>query len=155
MSTGSPQDRTELRLALVCYGGVSLAVYMHGMTKEVHHLVRASRAFDDVDDLAAPNPFSPDRTEAAYFEALRQLARAGRLLSVTVDVVAGTSAGGINGVVLGKVLAQGGDQDRLRQLWVEDGDLRNGQSRQPFPIGGICAHPHHEVRSRKFGEADQ
>ena len=24
----------ELRLALVCYGGVSLAVYMHGTTKE-------------------------------------------------------------------------------------------------------------------------
>lgn len=25
----------ELRLALVCYGGVSLAVYMHGVTKEI------------------------------------------------------------------------------------------------------------------------
>ena len=25
----------ELRLALVCYGGVSLAIYMHGITKEV------------------------------------------------------------------------------------------------------------------------
>jgi hypothetical protein len=31
----------ELRLALVCYGGVSLAVYMHGITKEVWHLARA------------------------------------------------------------------------------------------------------------------
>jgi hypothetical protein len=30
----------ELRLALVCYGGVSLAVYMHGITKEVWHLAR-------------------------------------------------------------------------------------------------------------------
>ena len=35
----------ELRLALVCYGGVSLAVYMHGITKEVWHLARASRAY--------------------------------------------------------------------------------------------------------------
>ena len=34
----------ELRIALVCYGGVSLAVYMHGVTKEVWHLARASRA---------------------------------------------------------------------------------------------------------------
>ena len=34
----------ELRIALVCYGGVSLAVYMHGVTKEVWKLARASRA---------------------------------------------------------------------------------------------------------------
>lgn len=27
-------DVKELRLGLVCYGGVSLAIYMHGMTKE-------------------------------------------------------------------------------------------------------------------------
>ena len=25
----------ELRLALVCYGGISLAVYMHGITNEI------------------------------------------------------------------------------------------------------------------------
>ena len=31
--TPAPQGcRRELRLALVCYGGVSLAVYMHGFT---------------------------------------------------------------------------------------------------------------------------
>ena len=35
----------ELRIALICYGGVSLAVYMHGVTKEVWKLTRASRAF--------------------------------------------------------------------------------------------------------------
>ena len=45
----------ELRLALVCYGGVSLAVYMHGVTKEVWHLARASRAFH-ADDAAADLP---------------------------------------------------------------------------------------------------
>ena len=31
----------ELRLALICYGGISLAVYMHGITKEVWRLARA------------------------------------------------------------------------------------------------------------------
>ena len=36
----------ELRIALVCYGGVSLAVYMHGVTKEIFKLVRAARALD-------------------------------------------------------------------------------------------------------------
>src|SRR5690348_17838258 len=37
----------EPRLALVCYGGVSLAVYMHGITGEIWRLTRASRAFHD------------------------------------------------------------------------------------------------------------
>ena len=37
----------ELRLALVCYGGISLAVYMHGITREVWKLLRASRAYHD------------------------------------------------------------------------------------------------------------
>ena len=37
----------ELRLALVCYGGISLAVYMHGITKEIWHLVRASHGHHD------------------------------------------------------------------------------------------------------------
>ena len=40
VSEGDPQV-TELRLALVCFGGVSLAIYMHGITKEVHSLLRA------------------------------------------------------------------------------------------------------------------
>ena len=35
----------ELRIALICYGGVSLAVYLHGVTKELWKLARASRAF--------------------------------------------------------------------------------------------------------------
>src|SRR4051794_34954381 len=135
MATGSLEDRIELRLALVCYGGGSLAVYMHGVTKEGHQLVRASRAVDDVEELEAPHRFGSDRTEAAYFEALRGLAKKGRRLSVTVDVIAGTSAGGINGVVLGKVLARGGEQDQLRQLWVEQGDLRT--LLRAWPVGGL------------------
>ena len=36
----------ELRLAVVCYGGVSLAIYMHGVTKEIHKLVLASAALN-------------------------------------------------------------------------------------------------------------
>ena len=36
----------ELRLALVCYGGVSLAIYMHGVTKELERLVAASTAYE-------------------------------------------------------------------------------------------------------------
>ncbi len=42
----------ELRLALICYGGVSLAVYMHGVTREIWHLIRASRAYHDESETA-------------------------------------------------------------------------------------------------------
>ena len=43
----------ELRIALVCYGGISLAVYMHGVTKELWKLARASRSFH-ADSRASP-----------------------------------------------------------------------------------------------------
>ncbi len=33
----------QLRLGLVCYGGVSLAIYMHRQTKELYKLVRGRR----------------------------------------------------------------------------------------------------------------
>jgi patatin-related protein len=115
---------TELRLALVCYGGVSLAIYMHGVAKELHKLVVASRRFDELGPEAA-NPFDAGAdSEHAYFAALTDLARAGRLLSVSIDVIAGTSAGGINGVCLAKVLARNGSQDALKKLWIDEGDLK-------------------------------
>ena len=40
----------ELRIALVCFGGVSLAVYMHGISKEILKLVRASSALHAIAD---------------------------------------------------------------------------------------------------------
>jgi hypothetical protein len=33
----------ELRLAVVFYGGVSLAIYIHGVAQELFNLVRAKR----------------------------------------------------------------------------------------------------------------
>jgi patatin-related protein len=119
-----PRTVTELRLALVCYGGVSLAIYMHGVVKELHKLVAASRRFDDLGPAAA-NPYDAQRdTEHAYFETLGDLARQKRLASVTIDIVAGTSAGGINGVCLAKVLARNGSQAALKKLWIDEGDLK-------------------------------
>lgn len=129
-----PRTVTELRLALVCYGGVSLAIYMHGVVKELHKLVAASRRFDELGPAAA-NPYDPRHdTEHAYFETLSDLARSNRLASVTVDIVAGTSAGGINGVCLAKVLARNGSQDALKKLWIDEGDLK--KLLKAPPIGG-------------------
>jgi patatin-related protein len=126
--TQARAGEAELRLALVCYGGVSLAVYMHGVTKELHKLVVAARRFDELADVDASVAF-PDGepgsdTEHVYFQVLRELATHGRRLSVTIDIIAGTSAGGINGICLGKVIARNGSQDKLKQLWIDEGDLK-------------------------------
>ena len=128
----------EVRLGLVCYGGVSLAIYMHGLTKEIFKLVRAARAFDrawqegaagDLDAakylaMGAVAGAAPDYdSELAYFDALVALARAGGPITAVVDVIAGTSAGGINGVCLARALAGGRSLDKFRELWLDDGDM--------------------------------
>ena len=113
----------EVRLALVCFGGVSLAIYMHGTTREIHKLVRASNAYEQSQ---RDNPFTAEgeRAEAAYWRLLRQLhQRDGVRTRVVVDVVSGTSAGGINGVCLAKAVAHDASQDALRDLWMEEGDI--------------------------------
>ena len=110
----------ELRLALVCYGGSSLAVYMHGVTKELHRLVKGSALLEAGEgDTATPS-------ERVYGRLLDELAeRSGEQLRtrVVVDVIAGTSAGGINGVCLAKALAHNLPQDEFRNLWFERGDI--------------------------------
>lgn len=127
-----PGTKAELRLGLVCYGGVSLAIYMHGMTKELHKLVVASRAYDA--DPSA-NPFASDDSCRAYWDALDDLAKAGRPITVSIDVVAGTSAGGINGICLAKVLARNGSQDALKALWIKEGDFKTLLA-SPLKVGG-------------------
>jgi patatin-related protein len=121
----SPADPTgsvrQLRLALVCYGGVSLAIYMHGITKEIHKLVVASKGLEVSPDR---NPFRAG-TERVYWDALKELRdREGIATRVVVDILAGSSAGGINAVFLAKALAHNRSQDALRDVWLENGDLR-------------------------------
>jgi predicted acylesterase/phospholipase RssA len=103
----------ELRLALVINGGVSLAVWISGVVHEIDRLRRASA--DGTDDTAG------------YRDALGS-GRAAR-----VDVIAGASAGGINGAVLAAAI-QGGTSTSpkklegpggtdLRDVWLDVGDL--------------------------------
>ncbi len=110
----------ELRLALVCYGGVSLAVYMHGIVKEAWKLLRASRALHDDADPAARDRLSD--SERVYLDLLEALAPHSSL-RVLVDIVAGASAGGINGVFLAHAIATGADMEPLRRLWLEYADI--------------------------------
>jgi patatin-related protein len=111
----------ELRLALVCYGGVSLAIYMHGITKELEKLVVASRGFEAQPDAS---PFPPASVEHHYWQALKSIAdTTGMTKRVVIDILAGTSAGGINGVFLAKALARGVSQNPLTDLWFTKGDI--------------------------------
>lgn len=42
---------------------------------------------------------------------------------VTVDIISGNSAGGINGVFLAKALSNDAPLDAILNLWIEEGDL--------------------------------
>jgi len=106
----------ELRFALICYGGISLAVYMHGITKEIWRLTAASRAWHDGSDIGGSCRIYRDLLAAIE-------ARSGVRLRVLADIVAGASAGGINGVFLARALATGQSLDPLTDLWLEDADV--------------------------------
>lgn len=107
----------ELRLALICYGGISLAVYMHGITKEVWRLARASKASH-----AGEPPSSG--SQAVYRRLLEEIQlNSGIRLRVLVDILTGASAGGINAVFLGQAISTGQSLDPLTDLWLERADI--------------------------------
>jgi len=122
----------ELRIALVCFGGVSLAVYMHGIAKEILKLVRASAALHAIKDRTrrrtasffdSHDPDDPEYdSEAIYFELLRDIGRKIELRAV-VDIVAGASAGGINGTMLARALGHDLRFGPLRELWLDNADV--------------------------------
>ncbi|MFG2053169.1 patatin-like protein [Micromonospora sp. NPDC048930] len=100
-STTDSADRQDIRLAVVMTGGVSLAVWISGVTLEIFRLATARTD--------AGSPYSP----------LLDLLRA----DVRVDVISGTSAGGLNGAFLALGLARGGELSVMRDLWHEHGSL--------------------------------
>ena len=137
MSNSSPPkvDYTqEVRFAVVMYGGVSLAIYINGIAQELLRLVRAT-ARDRNSDGAPPL----SGTERIYRQLSYLLADEKKGLEqikaeesvvgsvpptrFVVDILSGTSAGGINGIFLAKALANGQDIQRLQELWVQEGDI--------------------------------
>jgi predicted acylesterase/phospholipase RssA len=97
-----PEPDNEVRFGLVLYGGVSLAIYIYGVAYEFQRLIRASEGVE----------------VNAWTEVLKTAN-----VSATVDIVSGASAGGINGLLLGKALATGADLRAVRSLWVDEADL--------------------------------
>lgn len=107
----------ELRIALICYGGVSLAVYMHGVTKEIWHLARASRAF-------LANEAAPEGSATVYNALLQAVERhGGTRLRVLPDILSGASAGGINAVFLAQAIHSGVSLEPLTDLWLDNADV--------------------------------
>ncbi len=122
----------ELRLALVCFGGISLAIYMHGVTKEILKLTRASKMLYSLRDRAGRQDVSFDQlidradpeydSDRIYFDLLKLIGRDVEL-RVVVDVIAGASAGGINGVILARALAHNLPVGELRDFWLNEADV--------------------------------
>ncbi len=116
---GKPVVEKEIRFAVVMYGGVSLAIYINGVAQEIYKMVRAT-ARGRNDDGSFGDYFieKPESTETVY-RKLGELLR-GRFV---VDILSGTSAGGINAVFLAKALANNQPMAQLEKMWVEQGDI--------------------------------
>ncbi|HEX6275475.1 MAG TPA: hypothetical protein VFZ53_20685, partial [Polyangiaceae bacterium] len=87
----------EVRLGLVMYGGVSLAVYINGIANELFRAVRGR----------------------GVYRVLKELTDS----DVAVDIVSGTSAGGINGILLGYALANSREFAPSTEIWREGADI--------------------------------
>jgi len=97
MSQATGQATREIRVALVLYGGISLAVYENGVTRCFYELIKGEGIFGVI------------------------LAMLGA--EANVDVIAGTSAGGINGLILAACLESGQDFRKTAEIWRDLGDF--------------------------------
>jgi predicted acylesterase/phospholipase RssA len=88
----------EVRFGVVFYGGVSLAIYENGIAEELFHAVHGDGIYGLLKDL----------TDSDF----------------VVDVISGTSAGGINGIYLAYALANGKDFTQMSKLWRDQGDIQ-------------------------------
>ncbi|MBA4211634.1 MAG: hypothetical protein C0449_00985 [Polaromonas sp.] len=157
----------EVRFGVVLYGGVSLAIYINGVANELFEMACATpRHGHTLDDTGASgtrevyrrlswlaaNTALRDRYAAALQAELIEAKRenrsqrdvwpekdlGGERARLIVDVISGTSAGGINGVFLAKALACGERFDTLQNLWIQEGDfgklINDADSYEGLPV---------------------
>lgn len=128
---GPAMKEKELRLAIVFFGGVSLAVYQHGINREILNLLRASKLLHGAGSQDGGEPASchsryPDEPERSTGDVYRQCLRAiGQHLSlrVLVDVISGSSAGGMNGIALARAVAHDLSLAPLTDMWLVEADM--------------------------------
>jgi len=97
-----PNFSREHRLGLVVYGGIALAIYMNGICQEFYNAVRGR----------------------GIYKLIKALTDA----DIVVDVISGTSAGGINGVLLSYALANSQGKNWIKfeefaEVWKNSGDI--------------------------------
>ncbi|MCK9898830.1 patatin-like protein [Frankia sp. Cpl3] len=114
-SPDGPRDGAtqDIRLAIVMTGGASLAVWMGGVAREIN-LATAARSGH------ARGWSATDAVVAGRWAALL----AALDVEISVDVLAGASAGGINVALLGYANAHDTDLGPLHDLWITLGSLR-------------------------------
>ncbi len=149
--TPEPTPRHEIRIATVMYGGTSLAVYMNGIAQEMLQLVRATSPHalpgqatsgtaivyrklahlleEQLDSGTVPLPSTLKAERIATLPAVR----------FVVDILSGSSAGGINAVMLAKALARNADLNPIRDLWLDEAgidtlinDRKSAKPRYPY-----------------------
>jgi len=134
----------EVRFAVVMYGGVSLAIYINGVAQELLNMVRATalKTADDgealLTDVELTGSLAVYRKLGQFLHQRSELADAAEpdaegnpkppsrkpiRTRFVVDVISGTSAGGINGIFLAKALARNQGMEGLKRLWLTEGDL--------------------------------
>lgn len=144
-STNQPLDiipTQEVRFAVVMYGGVSLAIYMNGVTQELFEMVKATapsnshsqktqftssqltgsgRVYRKLGQLLGSRLSATDKeTTLADIEANPHTPISTRFI---IDILSGTSAGGINAIFLAKALANDQSIKGLKDLWINEGDI--------------------------------
>jgi patatin-related protein len=141
----------EVRFGVVMYGGVSLAIYINGVANELYEMACATpKANEDPKASGTRAVYrkaswllrNPD-LRARYLEYVRFQRTPEQLRTsqtpdpfgedaalpvdqrtrFVVDTIAGTSAGGINGLFLAKALANGQEFAPLKKLWIQEGDI--------------------------------
>ncbi|HEV2719411.1 MAG TPA: patatin-like protein, partial [Thermoanaerobaculia bacterium] len=109
------ERQREVRLGLVMYGGVSLAIYINGVAREFFRAVKGN----------------------GVYKILKRLIDS----DIVVDIISGTSAGGINGIFLAYALANSKDFSTLANLWRDDGDiaklLRDPDNLPATPVNSV------------------
>ena len=91
---------------------------MHGVTKELWHATRASRAFH------CPKNDETGGVESVYLRLFEEIAATRELrLRLLPDIISGASAGGINGVFLAQAIATGQSLEPLTAMWLERADI--------------------------------
>lgn len=146
----------EIRFAVVIYGGVSLAIYINGVVQEMLHMVRSTsplvsqlegseKVYRKLACLVGDPQLTPLKVQSTEPGKAglrpRELTASGReeppkpRSRFIVDILSGTSAGGINAIYLAKALANGLSLDSLAEMWILDADmqqlLNDGKGRLP------------------------